>query len=85
LMARGWESKSIEAQQDEAAARSESGKPRLTREAEARFREKESLRLSRQRVIEQIQRSHDGRHRAMLEHALADLEREIEAIGGEVR
>jgi iron-sulfur cluster repair protein YtfE (RIC family) len=84
-MARGWESKSVEAQQDEASARDTAQKPRLTREAETRLREKESLRLSRRRVIEQIQRSHHARHRAMLEHALADLERKIEALGGEVR
>ena len=32
-MARGWESKSVEAQQDEATARTTSDKPHLTREA----------------------------------------------------
>jgi hypothetical protein len=80
-MARGWESKSVEAQQDEAATRTTTGKPQLTREAAARIREKESLRLSRQNVAQQLERSHDPRRRAMLELALADLERKIEQLG----
>jgi hypothetical protein len=80
-MARGWESKSVEAQQDEAAARTTQEKPRLTREATARLREKEILRLSLQSVVQQLERSHDARHRAMLEQALADLERKIQELG----
>jgi hypothetical protein len=80
-MARGWESKSVEAQQDEAAERTTSEKPRLTGEEAARFRETESLRLSLKSVVQQLERSHDSRHRAMLEHALADLERKIRELG----
>ena len=81
-MARGWESKSVEAQQDEAAGRTTSEKPRLTRkEAAARLREREALRLSLQSVVQRLQRSHDPRHRAMLEQALADLEGKLQALG----
>jgi len=80
-MARGWESKSVEAQQDEAAARTTSEKPHLTREAAARLRETENLRLSLRRVAQQLEHSHDARHRAMLERALADLERKIQELG----
>jgi hypothetical protein len=80
-MARGWESKSVEAQQEDAAGRTAPEKPRLTREAAARLREKENLRLSLQSVVQQLERSHDSRHRAMLEQALADLERKIQALG----
>jgi hypothetical protein len=80
-MARGWESKSVEAQQDEAAARTTSEKPRLTREAVARLREKENLRLSLQNVGQQLERSHNPHHRAMLEQARADLERKIQELG----
>jgi len=79
-MARGWESKGIEAQQDEAAARTTSGKPRLTKEAAARFREKESLRLSLRSVVEQLERSRDARHRALLERSVADLEQRLREI-----
>ena len=79
-MARGWESKSVEAQQDEATARITSGKPRLTREAAERLREKENLRLSLQNVVQQLERSQNLRHRAMLEQARADLERRVQGL-----
>jgi hypothetical protein len=79
-MARGWESKSVEAQQDEAAARTMPEKPRLTREAADRQREKESLRLALQNVIQQLEHSHDSRHRSMLESARSDLQRQIEEL-----
>lgn len=79
-MARGWESKSVEAQQDEAAARAAPEKPRLTREAADRLREKESLRLALRSVLQQLERSHDSRHRSLLESARGDLQRQIEEL-----
>jgi len=79
-MARGWESKSVEAQQNEAAERTTPENPRLTREETDRLREKETLRLSLQNVVQQLERSHDPRHRAMLEQALADLLRKLESL-----
>jgi hypothetical protein len=82
LMARGWESKSVEAQQDEAAARSTPEKPRLTPEAAARLREQENLRLSLRRVSQQLEQSHNPNHRAMLEQAQADLERKLQQLSG---
>lgn len=80
-MARGWESKSVEAQQDEAAARTAPEKPRLTREEAARRREEENLRLSLQSVVQQLERCCDVRRRAMLEQALADLQRKMRDLG----
>jgi hypothetical protein len=80
-MARGWESKSVEAQQDEAAGRTTPEKPRLTPEEAERLREREALRLSLQSVVQRLQRSQDPRHRAMLEEALADLQRKLESLG----
>jgi hypothetical protein len=80
IMARGWESKSVEAQQEDAAGRTTPDKPRLTREAADRFREKENLRLSLQSVIQRLERSHDARYRVLLENARADLERRIETL-----
>jgi hypothetical protein len=79
-MARGWESKSVEAQQDEATARTMPGKPRLTSEAANRLREKESLRLALQNVIQQLERSHDPRYRSQLESARSDLHRRLEEL-----
>ncbi len=79
-MARGWESKSIEAQQEDAAARQSPDKPRLTREEADRVRQKESLRLSLTKVVKQLETSQNSRHRQLMEHAKADLERKIEAL-----
>lgn len=81
-MARGWESKSVEAQQDEAAARNTPEKPRLTREAAVRLREQENLRLSLRRVSQQLEQRQNPHHRAMLEQARADLERKMQELGG---
>ena len=76
-MARGWESKSVESQQEDAAEKS--GKPRvkLTPEAAARNRQFENLRLARQRVLQQIKDAQNPRHRKLLENTLADLDQKL--------
>jgi hypothetical protein len=79
-MARGWESKSIEGQQEDASRDKASEKPRLTREETAIAREIASLRLSLSQVEEQLSRTQNSRHREMLAHAKADLERKIESL-----
>jgi hypothetical protein len=76
-MARGWESKSVEAQQEDASRTSMPEKPRLSREEADRLRQKESLRLSLQRVAQELKQSQNVRHRTMLEQAQADLQRKI--------
>jgi hypothetical protein len=72
-VARGWESKSVEAQQAEADERSSQRRPKMSREEAAQFRERESLRLSRQKVLQQMEASTNPRHRKLLQDALADL------------
>ena len=76
-MARGWESKSVEAQQDEARQGASKPRVKLSPEEATRNREKENLRLSRQRVIQQIESSPDPRLRKILEDALAELDRRL--------
>lgn len=76
-MARGWESKSVEAQQDEASQGVPKSRIKLTPEEVTRSRERESLRLSRQRVVQQIGSSQNPRHRKILEDALAELDRRL--------
>jgi hypothetical protein len=83
-VARGWESKSVEAQQDEASAGTSPQKPRLTRQEAARLRQKENLRLSLQSIAQQIERSRNARHRALLEKARDDLQGKMEELGPEV-
>ena len=80
-MARGWESKSVEAQQEEASAKSgRSGKRMISAEEAAAFREKESLRLARQRVLQQLEASSNPRHQKVLQDALAALEEKLGRI-----
>ena len=80
-MARGWESKSVEAQQSEAMQKSSEARPRLSPEAAARAREKETLRLARERVVQQLKKSENPRHRLLLENELADLDRKLAPTG----
>jgi hypothetical protein len=76
-MARGWESKSVEAQQAEASSQSQPPRPRLTAQQIEHKRKLEGLTLSRRRVEGQLAASRDPRHLAMLRKALADLYAEI--------
>lgn len=76
-VARGWESKSVEAQQAEASEKS--AKPRKVMSAgeAVRWREMESLRLSRQTVLQQLESSQNPRHRKLLEDSLAALDEKL--------
>lgn len=77
-MARGWESKSIEDQQAQATQEdSRKARARLTPEEAARQRRVESLRLARTRILQQLQGVANDRHRATLQAALAELDRQL--------
>jgi hypothetical protein len=78
-MARGWESKSVEAQQADAADRKSPGKI-LTSEQASRLRQLEGLRLSRQHALRQLEAARDPRRRSMLEQSLAELDRRMLAL-----
>lgn len=80
LMARGWESKSVEEQQAAAATQTES-KQRLTPQQAARKQEREALELSRKRVLQQLESVQNPRHRQMLESALTDLDSRLALLG----
>jgi hypothetical protein len=76
-MARGWESKSIEAQQAEAGEKPSVPRSRLSPEEAANRRKREVLRLSRQRITQQLATVQNPHHRKMLEDALAELDRKL--------
>jgi hypothetical protein len=76
-MARGWESKSVEAQQSEASEKRAEARPRITVAEAARLRERETLRLSRQRVLQQLERAQNPHHRTLLQNELADLDQKL--------
>lgn len=75
-MARGWESKAVEQQQEEAAANKTSRAPKSAEQIAAEQR-RQSVELSRQRILQQLQVACNPRHREMLERALADLDAQL--------
>jgi hypothetical protein len=80
-MARGWESKDVESQVDAAEERAALAKlPKLTAEEAARNRERESLQLSRKRVLHDIETSQNPRYRVQLEAALKHLDEKLAAL-----
>lgn len=79
-MARGWESKSVEAQQSEAAQEAAPRKPLLSAEDRAKLKKQEGLLLQRRRVAEQLESASNASYRKMLEHALADLDGKLSAL-----
>jgi len=78
-MARGFESKSVEAQQEEAHRRRPAGPP-VDRKNAARQAERSTLTLARRRAEADLKGASAPAHRTMLERAIADLDRRIAAI-----
>ena len=74
-MARGWESKSVEAQQEEAtrAARGPARSP----EALVLQERRRALELARTRARNDLARASAPAHRQMLETAIAELDRQL--------
>ena len=82
-MARGWESKSVEEQQSELTA------PPLSKEEKERqkkalnaekSRKLQALKLTRARVMEQLERSSNERYNELLNRELAHIDEGIEAL-----
>jgi len=71
-MARGWESKSVEAQQD-ADSRVDRGRPLTPEERELR-KKREGLEMSRRRVLQELATTRSAVRRSSLEQALAFLD-----------
>jgi hypothetical protein len=78
-MARGWESKSVESQQEASKDRAPTA-PALTPEERARRAERATLSLARTRALSDLQRACAPAHRAMLEQAIAELDQRLAAL-----
>jgi hypothetical protein len=77
-MARGWESKSVEAQIDMAKAHDSAPRKNiLTPEALSAIRLRESILLSRTRVVRDLESAQNPRYKAVLTKALADLDAKL--------
>jgi hypothetical protein len=80
-MARGWESKDVESQVEAAEERARLAKLTKLSDAEtARDRERDSLQLSRKRVLHDIETSQNPRYRETLEAALKHLDDKLAAL-----
>ena len=81
-MARGFESKSVEYQQEEAARSRQQTKERpLSEEERARHQRRRTLELARARTAADLSRAVAPARRVMLERALAALDAELKALG----
>jgi len=80
-MSRGWESKSVESQMEEAAARRDRARPTPLTADQIRLRSKrQSLELSRSRVLNDIASATSARHREQLQAALRHLDAKLAAL-----
>jgi len=68
----------VEQQQELAGSDARPARARLTGEEIAAKRRRETIRLSRQRVLQQLEEVTNPRHREMLAAALAELDRQLE-------
>jgi hypothetical protein len=77
-MAKGWESKSVESQMESAQSKqAETARKRLTSEAAAVLRKRETLLLARARLQQQMEANRHPRYQEMLQSALTDLEKQL--------
>jgi hypothetical protein len=81
IMARGWESKSVEAQIDMAEAhRPIKQQTAPSTESLELLRKKENILLSRTRVVRELDNAQNPRYKVVLNKALADLDAQLTMI-----
>jgi hypothetical protein len=78
-MARGFESKSVEFQQEE-ASRQRTLKPALSEQDRARAAQRATLELARARAADDLSRATVRAHRRMLEQAIAALDAQLSEL-----
>jgi len=76
-MARGWESKSVEAQMEEADSESSTQETAASAADRQVTLKKNDLQLSRKRILQQLQSSGSERYSELLRRTLADLDAQI--------
>jgi molecular chaperone DnaK (HSP70) len=80
-MARGWESKSVESQMEAEEARRAAAQHDTRTDEQIRLeRERESLELSRKRILKEIEAATHPRHRQQLQAALAHLDERLKEL-----
>jgi hypothetical protein len=79
-VARGWESKSVELQQADARSAGQVN-PRLTPQQRKIESRRQGLKLSRSRILQQIEFAGNPHYRTVLQQALAELDEQISRLG----
>jgi hypothetical protein len=79
-MARGWESKNIEAQQAEREAAARSPAPALTPEQADKAARRRMLEVARARAVADRAAATSPAHRAMLDAAITALDEQIDGL-----
>ncbi|MDP9122286.1 MAG: hypothetical protein M3O15_13130 [Acidobacteriota bacterium] len=78
-MARGWESKSVESQIEDAASGVDEGEVLTPAERELR-RKRQGLEMSRRRILQELEAARSAARRTALERALAFLDEELRTL-----
>lgn len=84
-MARGWESKAVADQIEEGESRQQQpSKTEVTKEERVLKERLDSLRLSRSRLLQQLEHARHPAHRNVLLNGLKAVEKEIEEVSVKV-
>ena len=80
-MARGWESKSVEAQMENATNGTASGSKAPLTDGEKKARhERDGLKLSRAYIVHQIEASTNERYTKSLQQALSEIDQKLATL-----
>jgi hypothetical protein len=79
-MARGWESKAVEAQIETVSEIKPRIKRRLSPDEIETVRKRQSLSLSRTRILQEMEQSRNPRYQKILTDALADLDQKLAGL-----
>ena len=84
-MARGWESKAVADQIEEGESRQQSATPAVTSEEWILKEQLHSLKLSRSRLLQQLEHARHPAHRDVLLNGLKAVEKQIEETATIIR
>lgn len=77
LMARGWESKSVESQVESSKEERNGERRQLTQEQREAAQQRQGLQLSRSYLLRQLAASTSQRYTALLQQALTEIEEKL--------
>ena len=79
-MARGWESKAVEAQMEDAMEAFQTGRAASRTAAGGISRERRSLLLAKTRIVNEMHATANDRYKNLLETSLAAIEEQLSAL-----